>query len=77
MAVLTTIHKKTTIKCMNMSNTNNTLVVAPNFKGNNYVSLIIRGVQIAKEIISDDELIKVVYNDISKKHNLYRKLVSA
>lgn len=74
MAVLKTNFENTEIRCVDLPNTNGTLVVAPMLEGER-VSIIIKGKQIAKEIIKSKDMLTKVFNELVEENNLYRSLV--
>lgn len=75
MAVFKTIFKNTEIRCVDLLHTNGTLVIAPNMEGER-VSIIIKGKQIAQEIVKNKKMLKEVFTTLMDEHNLYRSLVS-
>lgn len=75
MSVLKTNYKDTTIKCLDMPHTNNTLIVAP-IDGKN-ISYLIIGKQLSRQIVNNNNNIKKVYQKLIAKHNLYRSIVGA
>ena len=75
MSVLKTIYKDTTIKCLDMPHTNNTLIVAP-IEGKS-VSYLILGKQISRQIVNNERNTKKVYQKLIAKHNQYRSIVGA
>ena len=74
MAVFKTIFEDTEIRCVDLPNTNGTLVIAPMLEGER-VSIIIQGKQIAKEIIKSKEMLKNVFNELVAEQTLFRSLV--
>ena len=74
MPVLKTNFEGTEIRCVDLPNTNGTLVVAPMLEGER-VSIIIKGKQIAKEIIKSKDMLTKVFNELVEENNLYRSLV--
>lgn len=74
MAVFKTIFEDTEIRCVDLPNTNGTLVIAPMLEGER-VSIIIQGKQIAKEIIKSKKMLKNVFNELVAEQTLFRSLI--
>lgn len=66
MAILTK-YGNTKIKCLDMPNTNNTLIVT-NYNGVS-IRFIIKGEQISKKIVTDKETKKKVYRTIKENYD--------
>lgn len=74
MAVLKTKFKNTEIRCVDMPHTNATLVTAPMLDGER-VSIIIKGKQIANEIVKSKKKLKNIFNELVAEQTLFRSLV--
>lgn len=74
MAVFKTKFKNTEIRCVNLPNANSTLIVAPTLEGER-VSKIIKGKQIADQIVKSKAAIKDIYTELVNEQNLFRTLV--
>lgn len=68
-------YNNTSIRCVNMSNCGNTLIVA--HYNNEIVSFILKGQEIAKSIIKNKYLIKLIFNKIKDEYELYRTLLNS
>jgi hypothetical protein len=73
MKVLKTNYNGTIIKCLDMPNTNNTLIVAP-IDGKN-INHIIFGKQLSRQIVNSENNTKKIYQKLKAKHNIYRSII--
>ena len=74
MAVIKTKFKGTEIRCVDMPHTNATLVTAP-MLNEERVSIIIKGKQIANELVKSKKALKGIFNKLVAEQTLYRSLV--
>jgi hypothetical protein len=68
-------YNNTSIRCVNMPNCGNTLIVA--HYNDEIVSFILKGQEIAKSIIKNKYLIKLIFNKIKDEYELYRTLLNS
>lgn len=68
-------YNNTSIRCVNMPNCGNTLIVA--HYNDEIVSFILKGQEIAKSIIKNKCLIKLIFNKIKDEYELYRTLLNS
>lgn len=74
MAVHKANFKETEIRCLDLPNTNGTLVSALMVDGER-VSKIINGKQIANKIVKSKAALTSIFNDLLEEHHLFRSLV--
>lgn len=68
-------YNNTSIRCVNMPNCGSTLIVA--HYNDEIVTFILKGQQIAKNIIKNNYLIKEIFNKIKEEYKLYRTLLNS
>lgn len=68
-------YNNTSIRCVNMPNCGNTLIVA--HYNDEIVSFILKGQEIAKSIIKNKYLIKLIFNKIKDEYELYQTLLNS
>lgn len=75
MAVFKTKFKNTEIRCVNLPNTNGTLIIAPQLEGER-MSKLIKGKQVANQIVKSKAALSTIYTELVTELNLFRSLVS-
>ena len=75
MNVIRTKYRRTEIKALNLTATNGTMIIAPNYKGQR-VNFIIRGQRIAAKLTDDKDLRKTIYNQIQEQYEEFRSLLA-
>lgn len=74
MAVLTTRHGRTEMRCINLPATNETLVIAPKYKGIR-VQIMVEGM-IAEEITTDKKVRSTAFKQLKSYYNQYKELMA-
>lgn len=75
MNVIRTKYRRTEIKALNLTATNGTMIITPNYKGQR-VNFIIRGQRIAAKLTDDKDLRKTIYNQIQEQYEEFRSLLA-
>lgn len=75
MAVFKTYYNGTEIRCVNLTHTNNTLVVAPSINGERE-TFVIFGMCIAEEILKNKIMLKHTFEKLVQKQELFRTMVA-
>lgn len=75
MAVLTTRHGRTEMRCINLPATNETLVIAPKYKGTR-VQIIVGGM-VAEEITTDKKARSTAFKQVKSYYDQYKEFIVA